>query len=421
MLDRIEIWAKGGEGGDGAISFRREKFIPFGGPDGGDGGDGGSVVIVADVGVGDFSAFRGKRIYRAARGGNGAGGKRHGRKGKDLLLPVPVGTMVRRQSPEGEAVLIADCKLPRQRVEVARGGRGGLGNTHFTSSTNQTPRIAQKGAKGEEEYILLELRLIADIGIIGYPNVGKSTLLAAVSAARPRIASYPFTTLEPILGVVAVGGDSFVLAEIPGLIAGAHLGRGLGHDFLQHIMRTRVLIHLVDGTSEAPVEDMAQVNAELGLFAAELAQKPQLVAVSKVDLPQVRERLSGIKKAFRQGGSPVFFVSAVAGRGVNELMTEALKMLRRFRLEEAAATAAPGAVFRPEPETAGAMVLREGDVFIITAPEVARIIGRVDMADPEVRRQLRGYLSRRGVTGALEKAGIAAGDRVRCGDVEWEW
>ena len=296
-----------------------------------------------------------------------------------------------------------------------------MGNTHFTSSTNQTPRIAQKGAKGEEEYILLELRLIADIGIIGYPNVGKSTLLAAVSAARPRIASYPFTTLEPILGVVAVGGDSFVLAEIPGLIAGAHLGRGLGHDFLQHIMRTKVLIHLVDGTSESPVEDMVQVNAELGLFAAELAQKPQLVAVNKVDLPQVRERLPGIKKAFRQGGSPVFFVSAVAGRGVNELMTEALKMLRRFRLEEAAATAAPGAVFRPEPETAGAMVLREGDVFIITAPEVARIIGRVDMADPEVRRQLRGYLSRRGVTGALEKAGIAAGDRVRCGDVEWEW
>ena len=254
MYDRVEISVKAGDGGDGVVSFRREKYVPFGGPDGGDGGDGGNVVIKADSGITDLKMYRQHKLYKAEKGENGKGQKKHGKSGNDLVLLVPVGTIALGISGTAEELLIADCEEPGQEEIVALGGRGGQGNTHFATSTNQAPRIAQKGEKGEERTLVLEMRLIADVGIIGFPNAGKSTLLSKVSAAHPKIAAYPFTTLEPVLGVVEAGMDEFIIAEIPGLVEGAHLGKGLGHDFLRHIVRTRVLIHLVDGTSETPVE-----------------------------------------------------------------------------------------------------------------------------------------------------------------------
>ena len=266
MFDMVEIGIKAGKGGSGIVRFRREKCIPFGGPDGGDGGKGGAVIIKADADVSSLISLRHGKLYRAKDGENGRGRKQHGKGGADLVLAVPVGTVVSGQAQFADDTEIADLLQPSQLVVVARGGRGGLGNIHFASATNQVPQIAQKGWAGEEKSIILELKLIADIGIIGYPNVGKSSLLAAASAAKPKIASYPFTTLEPALGVVETGQWSFIVAEIPGLIADAHLGRGLGHDFLRHVVRTKVLLHLVDGCSASPVEDMIQVNNELSLL-----------------------------------------------------------------------------------------------------------------------------------------------------------
>jgi GTP-binding protein len=352
MFDRAEIEVKAGDGGSGVVSFRREKWVPFGGPDGGDGGNGGDVVVRADEAVTSLRTFRRKRYYKAARGRDGSGKKRHGKKGEDLLLTVPVGTVVSYKSQIGGDSLIADLEKPGQQVVVAKGGKGGKGNAHFATSTNQAPQIAQKGEEGEENAIILELKLIADIGLIGYPNVGKSTLLAAVSAAKPKIASYPFTTREPVLGMVEVGQRSFVLAEIPGLIDGAHLGRGLGHDFLRHIERTRVLIHLIDGSSSSPVEDMAQVNTELSLFDSALGQKPQLVAVNKIDLPQVKARLAELKESFNAVGTKVFFVSAATGEGTLELMAETMSLLQSIPVAKAGGKVRKK-VFHPQPRPYG--------------------------------------------------------------------
>jgi GTP-binding protein len=317
--------------------------------------------------------------------------------------------------------LIADLARPGQQVVVAKGGRGGLGNTHFASSTNQAPRIAQRGEAGEEATLILEMRLIADVGIIGYPNVGKSTLLAAASAAKPKIAGYPFTTREPVLGVVEVGRESFVLAEIPGLIEDAHLGRGLGHDFLRHAMRTKVFIHLISGMSPAPVEDMRRVNAELSLFDSALGRKPQIVAVNKIDLAEVRCKLDEIGEAFRQAGLSVHFISAATGEGVAELMAEAARVLAQVQAEANGMEIVPRKVFRPQPKARRASVRREGDIFIVEAPELERIITTERLSNYEIRGQLKQRLARLGVIKTLEKAGIKPGDKVRCGNLEWEW
>lgn len=421
MFDRVEILVEAGTGGDGAVSFRREKFVPFGGPDGGDGGRGGEVIIMADSSVTSLRLFRRGKLYRAGNGTGGKGKKKHGKKGADLVLRVPVGTIVSDKTRPSDEALMADLEQPGQQVVVARGGKGGLGNTHFVSSTNQAPRIAQKGEVGEESAIILELRLIADVGIIGYPNVGKSTLLTTVSAAKPKIASYPFTTLEPVLGVVEVGLQSSVWAEIPGLIDDAHLGRGLGHDFLRHIMRTKILIHLIDGCALALVDNMVRVNRELGLFDAALAQKPQLVAVNKIDLPEVQARLAQIKGAFSSVGTEVIFVSAVTGEGVDTVVAEAMRMLSQVAAEVQVGQKIPKTVFRPQPKDVGASVYKEGDIFVVVAPELERIVARVDMTNPEVRWQLQSQLVRLGVIKALAKAGANPGDRVRCGNCEWEW
>jgi len=421
VFDEIRIRVKAGKGGDGAVSFRREKFVPFGGPDGGDGGRGGDVVLEADTGVTDLRLFSANKLYKASNGGNGLSQKRSGKDGKDLILKVPVGTIAWDKSGVDSDMTVADLEKPAQRVVVASGGMGGWGNTHYASSTNQTPRIAQGGQAGEERELTLEMRLIADVGIIGYPNVGKSTLLAAVSAARPKAASYPFTTLEPVLGVVDVKQRSFILAEIPGLVEGAHLGRGLGHDFLRHIMRTRMLIILVDGTSRDPVEDVSRLNVELSLFDLVLAEKPQLVVVNKIDLPEVNYRIAEIRESFRSIGTQVYFVSAASGEGTTQLMEDAMEILRKVVVESKTSQPTAEVVFHPQPKGATASVHKEGDIFVIIADALERIVARVDLANPEVLRQLQGQLSRMGIKRTLERAGIKPGDRVRCGGYEWEW
>jgi len=335
FIDRAVIHVKGGDGGRGAVSFRREKFIPKGGPDGGDGGHGGDVVLVADEGLSTLLDFQYRRHYSAERGAHGQGANRHGRRGSSLIVPVPVGTVVRDARTRE---LLADLVQHGQRVVVARGGRGGRGNARFATSTRRVPRRAEPGGPGEERDVELELKLIADVGLVGFPNTGKSTLLARVSAARPRIADYPFTTTEPYLGVVAVSdGRSFVLADIPGLIAGAHQGAGLGHTFLRHISRTSVLIHLVDlaAPERDPLADVEAVNRELRLYDPALGERPMLYALNKVDLPAARERAAGVAAVLQARGCAVFVISAATGEGVDPLLVAAADLLSRAR-EQAA-------------------------------------------------------------------------------------
>jgi len=325
--DRVRIYVKGGDGGNGAVSFRREKFVPFGGPDGGNGGNGGSVSLVGDNNVSTLIDYRYKNIFKAKRGTHGKGKDMAGKRGEDILLRVPLGTMISRIDDNDEAIQIADIVDVGQSFEVAKGGRGGYGNTHFATSTNQAPRIFEEGAPGEECQLLLDLKLLADAGLAGYPNAGKSTLLSAVSRATPKIADYPFTTLEPVLGVVLIGYRSFVLADIPGIIEGAHKGLGLGHEFLRHIERTKVVIQLVDGSSENPLDDLRKIEEELLLHDSALGEKPRVIAINKIDLTEVRDRIPSIKKDLEEILEPIHFISAVTGEGVEELMKKTLEMI----------------------------------------------------------------------------------------------
>lgn len=315
--DVVKIFTEGGKGGNGVVSFRREKFIPLGGPDGGDGGKGGSVFIEADAKLNTLMSFRRKRHYRASRGGNGEGGKRHGAFGEDVLITVPPGTVV-KDVESGET--LGDLSTSGDKVLVAKGGRGGWGNVHFASSTNRAPRTAIDGDTGESRWLILELKLIADVGIVGLPNSGKSTFLTKVSAATPKIADYPFTTLEPHLGVVDLGDTTLVLADIPGLIEGAHQGAGLGHEFLRHVERTRILLHLVDGASDDPLRDFKTINRELALHSPALQLREQIVAVNKIDLPEVRARIPQLLEAFKKEGKEPVPISALSGEGVRDLL-----------------------------------------------------------------------------------------------------
>lgn len=319
FIDRAVISVKGGDGGRGCVSFRREKYRPKGGPDGGDGGNGGHVILVANENLSTLLDFRYPRRYRAERGSHGEGSNRHGKRGGSLIVPVPTGTIV-QDADSGE--MLADLAQPGQQAIVARGGRGGRGNARFVTSTRQAPRVAEPGEVGEERRIELELRLIADAGLVGFPNAGKSTLLSRVSAARPKIADYPFTTTEPYLGVVGLpDGRSFVLADIPGLIEGAHQGAGLGHTFLRHISRTKVLVHLIDLTAERdPVSDFQTVNHELWLYDRSLKSRPMLVALNKIDLPDARAKVPVVSQAIAALGYRAVAISATTGEGVEALM-----------------------------------------------------------------------------------------------------
>ena len=422
MLDKIKIKVLSGNGGDGVATFHREKFVACGGPDGGDGGRGGDVIIQVDQNLSHLSNFRYHRQFAAENGGSGRSNRKTGKSGADLVLKVPVGTLVSYMDLAFDNFSITDLDKDKAQVVVAKGGRGGLGNTHYVSSTNQAPRLAQKGDLGEEREITLELRLIADAGIIGYPNAGKSSLLAASSAARPKIANYPFTTIEPMLGLVEVNQESFVLAEIPGLITGAHQGKGLGHEFLRHIMRTRVIVHLVDGSSASPVDDMLAVNNELFLFDKTLVTRPQLVAVNKIDQPEVKERIPEIKELFRVAGVAVSFVSAVTGEGVRDLMFKVAAVLKQT---SAATVVTPEIVempvIRPQSRHQEVEVDRIGDAFIVGSHDLERLVAGSEIANPEVRRQIGAILTRGRMRAKLESLGIQPGDKVHVGAFEWVW
>ena len=420
VIDRVEIRVKSGDGGNGAVGFRREKFVPYGGPDGGDGGSGGDVIVRADAGVDSLRYYRRNRLYRAGKGANGGGSRKHGRNGDDLVLAVPPGTVVMTGGEESGNLVLADLEKIGDEIVVAAGGKGGWGNTHYTSSTNQAPHIAQKGEPGKERLIRLEMRLIADVGIIGYPNAGKSTLLASASAAKPKVADYPFTTLEPILGVVDTGIETFVMAEIPGLIEGAHRGRGLGHEFLRHAMRTRIYIHIVDGSAESPIKDMLSVNSELASYDVSLARKPQITVVNKTDLTEVQGRLADIKKELAGAGLKAHYISAATGEGVPELMAQAYELLKAMTVTEDVKEI-PVRVFRPQPRRQGISVSKEGGVYVIAAPDLERLYAGAGATDADIRWQLNHQLKRMGANKTLEKAGIKPGDKIRCGELTWEW
>ncbi len=335
FIDEAVISVKAGDGGMGCVSFRREKFVPRGGPDGGDGGKGGDIIFVADSRLASLLDFRYRRKYEARRGGHGSGAMKHGKNGEDLIIRVPVGTVI---IDEGTGTVLKDMAEDRLEYLVARAGRGGKGNAHFTTSTHQAPRFAQPGEEGAELSIRLVLKLLADVGIIGFPNAGKSTLISRISAARPRIGDYPFTTLVPNLGVVKFGDfGGFVVADIPGLVEGAGSGKGLGTRFLKHVERTGVLIHVIDlspFTGRDPEEDFAVVMRELKVFDPALSERPQVVALNKTDLTEARERVPSLLKFFNSSGIKVFPISAVTGEGVGELVNHVGGMVEKLKRQK---------------------------------------------------------------------------------------
>jgi GTP-binding protein len=426
FIDQAEIFVRSGKGGDGAVHFRREKYVPRGGPDGGDGGRGGDVILEVLPTLNTLFAFRNKSKFRAEDGANGAKQNMTGRSAEDLVVPVAPGTLV-YDAKSGE--LLGDLIETSQRLVIARGGRGGRGNTRFASSTRQVPRVAEKGEPGAERTLRLELKLIADIGIVGVPNAGKSTLLAAITNAKPKIAPYPFTTLEPNLGVANLDEETtLVLADIPGLIEGAHQGVGLGHDFLRHIQRTRVLIHLLDGMAEDPILDFAQINTELSLFDPELARKPQIVAFNKMDLPDVQERWVEIKaklkkRIARQGkgvqiDAEPFGISAATGLQVKALLYRAAQLLKETPLPSPEATIP---VYRVEADPKAFIITHEPDGWRVSGPAIERAAKMTYWEHFQSVRRFQRILETLNIDRALREAGVQNGDTVHIGEFELEW
>jgi len=418
FYDRAKIYVKSGDGGDGCVAFRREKYIPHGGPAGGDGGKGGNVVLVVDPHLNTLYRFNRKRHFKAKRGEHGRGKNQTGANGPELLVEVPPGTLV-RDADSGQ--LLIDLTEPGERFTVAQGGRGGRGNSRFASATNQAPRMAERGTPGEEHWLELELKLLADIGLVGMPNAGKSTLLAAVSAARPKIADYPFTTLQPNLGVAILDDyTSIVLADIPGLIEGASQGAGLGHEFLRHTERTRLLVHLIDGAAEDPLEAFETINAELAAFDPRLAGKPQIVVVNKLDLPDARALWPLVRQELTAQGYEVMSISALTRDGTRELLYRVAQLLEELPLSEEV-TPAETPVLRPELDDDDFVVERRGAEWHVRGGRIERRarITRWDLDEAVSRFQKT--LEHLGVTAALEKAGVKNGDTVFIGDVELEW
>jgi len=422
MIDSVLIQITSGSGGDGAISGRHEKFVPRGGPDGGDGGRGGNVIIVGDHNENTLINFRYEKNFSASNGENGSKAKKHGKDGDDVVIRVPVGTQIINETGS----VVADILTSGEEYLAAPGGRGGYGNVKYSSSTSQYPVIAQAGEEGLKTSLRLELKLIADVGIIGVPNAGKSSLITYLTAARPKIANYPFTTIDPVLGIVEHRDKDFVMVDIPGLIEGAHEGIGLGHEFLRHIERTRVLIHLVDGTSENPSEDFHKINKELALFNEALIGKPQILAINKVDLDEVSVLAEDIRDSMGEDAWKFHIISAVSGEGVGSMMDEVVQVLSdqpsvippnlSVDLQE---TDIP--VIRPEPRRRGVSIYQEDGVYVVQAPGVERIAQRIDYEDWLARMQFYKHMQKTGVVKALEDAGISEGDTVRIGDIEWEW
>ncbi len=421
FLDQVKIWVRGGDGGDGAATFRREAHVPRGGPDGVDGGRGGTIYLRVDPGETTLRDFQHRHHFRGEPGGRGSGDRRHGKAGDDRTLLVPPGTGVFEVET---GALIADLVTREQSVMVGRGGRGGLGNTHFKTSTHQAPRHAQKGEPGQEQWIRLELRLIADIGLVGLPNAGKSTLLGALTAATPKIGDYPFTTLEPNLGVLDFGVDDGrrpTIADVPGLIEGASAGAGLGHAFLRHVERTRILVQMVDGSSRDPEWEYGVIRDELAAHDPALLEKPFLVVFNKMDLPAAAEAWGAFRGAREREGMRVEAISAETGIGLDGLR-------RRF-----AAMLPSGPELDAPPEPAGIVVHRlasagasfevelDGDVFVVRGQRIERLAAQTDFENEESAQRFQRDLGRMGIDESLRRAGVAAGDTVRIGAVELEW
>jgi GTP-binding protein len=416
FFDEAKIHVKAGDGGNGAVAVRREKYVPRGGPAGGNGGDGGDVILEADPQLNTLVHFQKQVHFKAGRGAHGKGKNQTGARGEDEVIFLPLGTVV-RDATTGD--LLADLTTPGQRLVAARGGAGGRGNASFASSTRQAPRLAERGAPGEGRWLQLELKLLADVGLIGMPNAGKSTLLAAVSAARPKIADYPFTTLQPNLGVVTVNDEyDFVLADLPGLIEGAHAGAGLGHQFLRHVERTRLLIHLLDGAAEDPLRHFDQINQELRLFNPILADRPQIVVLNKMDLPDARDRWPQVKAAVQSRGLPVSAISAVTGEGVWQVMAQAGQMLSSLPEPEPLADEIP--VFRLE-ETPEFTLEREGDGWRVRGECIERLAAQTMWQYHDAVQRAQRVMEAMGVLDALRQAGVQPGDTVHIGDVELEW
>lgn len=421
FVDEVVIEVEAGDGGNGCVAFRREKYVPRGGPSGGDGGRGGDVVLIADERLTTLLDYHFQRHYRAERGGNGGANLRHGKHGEPCELRVPVGT-VAYDEETGE--WLADLIQPGQRVVVARGGRGGHGNAYFANPAQQTPRFAEKGEPGERRRLRLELKLLADVGLVGYPNVGKSTLISRISAAKPKIADYPFTTLVPNLGVVFVEeGRSFVVADLPGLIEGAHRGEGLGHQFLRHVERCRALVHLLDisgMTGRDPLQDFEVIQHELELYSPELLRRPMVVALNKADVAPASLR-EQVHQALTERGYRVFVISAVTGEGVSALVYHLADLLETLPppnvpIQDMVVIRAPR-----QDERAWQVQQVEEHVFVVQGKGIERLVQMTDLENDEALRRLHRKLERIGVLQKLREAGAQHGDTVRIGGEEFDF
>lgn len=422
FIDKAKIFIKAGKGGNGAISFRREKYIAAGGPDGGDGGKGGSIIFKAELGMTTLMDFKYKRKYTAENGMDGSGRMRKGKSGEDTVIKVPQGTIIRDAESN---MIIADLSNPDKEVVLAKGGNGGWGNAHFATAVRQTPNFAKNGQSGGEREIILELKLLADVGLVGFPNVGKSTILSMTTKADPKIANYHFTTLEPNLGVVDLGDSrSFVLADIPGIIEGASEGVGLGHEFLRHIERTRILIHVIDVSGiegRSPIEDFDIINEELAKYDMLLEERPQIIAANKTDVIQDEDAYNEFLAEMERRGYEVFSISAATNSGVSELMNRTYEELSKLP---------PIMVFEPEMDIeeeimtddgAGFEITRENDVFIVSGSWIEAVGGSVNFSDNESLQYFQRALLNRGVIEALIERGIQEGQTVRIGDLEFDF
>ena len=421
FTDYVKILVKAGDGGDGAVSFRREKYVAAGGPDGGDGGKGGDVYFTVDPDSNTLVDFRYKKKFKAENGKNGEGARRYGRGGEDLYIKVPLGTII-KDAESGK--VLADLCEPGQTELVFPGGRGGKGNSHFATSTRQAPRFSQGGEKGIEKEVILELKLLADVGLIGFPNVGKSTFLSTVTSATPKIADYHFTTLEPNLGVVkSEYGDSFVIADIPGIIEGASEGTGLGLQFLRHIERTRLLLHVIDVSGiegRNPVEDFNIINNELKSYSEKLSTRTQIIVASKADLIQDEEQYNELAKLAEEKNMKIFKISSVTGEGVKELLDYVSKTLKTLPKEDLIEIEEIKKVYTLE-EKEEFTINRENGIWIVEGPGVERIMRRVNLDDNESMHYFHKSLDKIGVNQALKNAGVKDGDTVSIDGWELEW
>ena len=421
FTDYVKIHAQAGKGGNGAISFRREKYVAAGGPDGGDGGKGGDVYFKVDKDANTLIEFRYKKKFKAENGENGEGGHRYGKSGEDLYIPVPIGTVVK--DTETDEVL-ADLSEPDQVALILKGGRGGKGNSHFATSTRQAPRFAQDGEPGEEKDLTLELKLLADVGLIGFPNVGKSTFLSVVTSATPKIANYHFTTIEPNLGVVkSKYGDSFVIADIPGIIEGASEGVGLGIQFLRHIERTRLLLHFIDvsGTEgRNPVDDYYKVNEELKKYSEKLSKRTQIIVANKADIITDENLYKELEKVAKKHNQKIFKISGATGEGVEELMNYVSKTLKTLPKENLIEIKEKEKVYTLKDEPDFTITKIKG-AFVVKGEKIDNIMRKVNIGDYESLFYLHRKLDEIGLNQALKKQGIKDGDIVKIGDYEMEW